>query len=103
MRFWKKLRKQNYFSKPSNSNQKLLSEQWKDPDFNKDELAFYYVRVLEMPTPHWTAYDAKFFDLKDIFEEVPMTTQEWAYTSPIWYSPPAQQQAELLSTKQDIK
>jgi hypothetical protein len=60
---------------------------WKDPDFNKDELAFYYVRVLEIPTPRWTAYDAKFFGVKDIPEEMPMITQERAYTSPIWYSP----------------
>ena len=66
-----------------------LSVVWRDPDFNKDELAFYYVRVLEIPTPRWTAYDAKFFGLKDIPKEVPMLTQERAYTSPIWYSPPA--------------
>ena len=64
-----------------------LATVWTDPDFNKDELAFYYVRVLEIPTPRWTAYDAKFFNLKDIPEEVPMVTQERAYTSPIWYSP----------------
>ena len=60
---------------------------WKDPDFNKDELAFYYVRVLEIPTPRWTAYGVKFFDLNDVPKEVPMVTQERAYTSPIWYSP----------------
>lgn len=64
-----------------------LAVVWQDPDFNKDELAFYYVRVLEIPTPRWTAYDAKFFGIKDIPEEVPMVTQERAYTSPIWYSP----------------
>ena len=64
-----------------------LAVVWQDPDFDKDELAFYYVRVLEIPTPRWTAYDAKFFSLKDIPEEVPMVTQERAYTSPIWYSP----------------
>ena len=64
-----------------------LATVWQDPDFNKDELAFYYVRVLEIPTPRWTAYDVKFFGLKDIPEEVPMVTQERAYTSPIWYSP----------------
>jgi len=68
-----------------------LAVVWKDPDFNKAELAFYYVRVLEIPTPRWTAYDAKFFNLTDIPEEVPMITQERAYTSPIWYSPSAQQ------------
>ena len=66
-----------------------LAVVWRDPDFDKDELAFYYVRVLEIPTPRWTAYDAKYFGLKDIPEEVPMVIQERAYTSPIWYSPPA--------------
>ena len=64
-----------------------LAVVWQDPDFDKDELAFYYVRVLEIPTPRWTAYDAKFFGLKDVPEQVPMETQERAYTSPIWYTP----------------
>ena len=68
-----------------------LAVVWKDPDFDKDELAFYYVRVLEILTPRWVAYDAKFFDLKDIPKEIPMVTQERAYTSPIWYSPSVQQ------------
>jgi len=64
-----------------------LAVVWTDPDFDGDELAFYYVRVLEIPTPRWTAYDAKFYGLKDLPEEIPMVTQERAYTSPIWYSP----------------
>lgn len=64
-----------------------LAVVWTDPDFDKDELAFYYVRVLEIPTPRWTAYDAKFFGLKDLLHEIPMVTQERAYTSPIWYTP----------------
>ncbi len=64
-----------------------LATVWRDPDFNADELAFYYVRVLEIPTPRWTAYDAKYFGLKGIPDEVPMVTQERAYTSPIWYTP----------------
>lgn len=64
-----------------------LAVVWADPDFNRDELAFYYLRVLEIPTPRWTAYDAKFFDLKDLPDETPMVTQERAYTSPIWYTP----------------
>ena len=64
-----------------------LAVVWKDPDFDPNELAFYYLRVLEIPTPRWTAYDAKYFQLKDIPEEVPMITQERAYTSPIWYTP----------------
>jgi hypothetical protein len=60
---------------------------WSDPDFDPDEQAFYYLRVLEIPTPRWTAYDAKFYRLKDLPEEVPMVIQERAYSSPIWYSP----------------
>ena len=64
-----------------------LAVVWIDPDFDKDELAFYYVRVLEIPTPRWTAYDAKYFQLKNIPKDVPMITQERAYTSPIWYTP----------------
>jgi len=64
-----------------------LAVVWKDPDFSKDELAFYYVRVLEIPTPRWTAYDAKYFGLKNLPQEVPMVTQERTYTSPIWFSP----------------
>jgi hypothetical protein len=59
---------------------------WKDPAFDPSLRAFYYARVLEIPTPRWTAYDAKRFDIK-LPPEVPMTTQERAYTSPIWYSP----------------
>ena len=63
-----------------------LSTVWKDPDFDSNEQAFYYVRVLEIPIPRWTAYDAKRFGVK-MGPEVPMTTQERAYTSPIWYIP----------------
>ena len=59
---------------------------WVDPDFNVEETAFYYARVIEIPTPRWTAYEAKRFDVK-MSDDVPMTTQERAYTSPIWYSP----------------
>ncbi len=59
---------------------------WKDPDFNPAQRAFYYGRVLEIPTPRWTAYDAKYFGIQ-LPKEVPMTTQERAYTSPIWYTP----------------
>ena len=59
---------------------------WKDPDFDPDKRAFYYVRVLEIPTPRWTAYDAKYFDI-DMPDEIPMTIQQRAYTSPIWYTP----------------
>ena len=59
---------------------------WKDPDFDPDKRAFYYARVIEIPTPRWTAYEAKRFNI-DMPDEVPMTTQERAYTSPIWYTP----------------
>ena len=63
-----------------------LSAVWQDPDFDLDERAFYYARVIEIPTPRWTAYDANFFGLK-MPEEVPMVQQDRAYTSPIWYTP----------------
>jgi len=59
---------------------------WTDPNFDPDQRAFYYARVLEIPTPRWTAYDAKFFDV-EMPDYVPMITQERAYTSPIWYTP----------------
>ena len=59
---------------------------WEDSDFNPEERAFYFGRVIEIPTPRWTAYDAKYFGLQ-MPPEVPMTTQERAYTSPIWYQP----------------
>jgi hypothetical protein len=59
---------------------------WKDPDFDPTLKAFYYARVLEIPTPRWTAYDAVYFKVK-IDPNVPMITQERAFTSPIWYSP----------------
>jgi hypothetical protein len=59
---------------------------WTDPDFDPEEAAFYYARVLEIPTPRWTAYEAKRFDV-EMPPEVPMTAQERAYTSPIWYAP----------------
>jgi hypothetical protein len=60
---------------------------WEDPDFDPDQHAFYYARVIEIPTPRWTAYDAKRYGLT-MDAEVPMVTQERAYTSPIWYTPP---------------
>ena len=64
----------------------LLTAYWKDPDFDPKEKAFYYVRVIEIPKPRWTAYDAKFFKVK-MPKEVPMVVQDRAYTSPIWYTP----------------
>ena len=59
---------------------------WEDPDFDPAQQAFYYARVIEIPTPRWTAYDAKFFNL-DPPKEIPMVTQERVYSSPIWYGP----------------
>jgi len=59
---------------------------WTDPDFDAKESAFYYARVIEIPTPRWTAYEAKYYKIK-MPEEVSMTTTERAYTSPIWYTP----------------
>ena len=60
---------------------------WTDPDFDPDISAVYYARVLEIPTPRWTAYDAVRFGIEMPSADVPMTTQERAYTSPIWYTP----------------
>ncbi|MEZ4331374.1 MAG: DUF3604 domain-containing protein [Myxococcota bacterium] len=62
----------------------LLSAVWRDPDFDPARSAVYYVRVLEIPTPRWTTYDAVRFGTP-LPEAYPGTTQERAYTSPIWY------------------
>jgi len=59
---------------------------WEDPDFDSSERAFYYGRVLEIPTPRWTAYDANYYGLT-LPKNVPMITRERAYTSPVWYTP----------------
>jgi len=64
----------------------MLFAYWTDPAFNAQERAFYYVRVIEIPTPRWTTYDAKFFKV-DLPKGVPTAIQERAYTSPIWYTP----------------
>jgi hypothetical protein len=66
----------------------LLTGFWKDPEFDPALRAFYYVRVIEIPTPTWLAYDAKRFGVK-MPDYVPMTVTNRAYTSPIWYSPAA--------------
>ena len=63
-----------------------LTGYWTDPDFDPKEHAFYYVRVLEIPTPRWTTYDAAFYGI-DLPDNVPATLQDRAYTSPIWYTP----------------
>jgi hypothetical protein len=59
---------------------------WQDPDFRPEQRAFYYARVIEIPTPRWSTYDAVRFG-ETVPKEVPLTTQERAYTSPIWYTP----------------
>lgn len=67
----------------------VLSVVWTDPQFNLAEDAFYYARVIEIPTPRWSAYDRKFFKIENrVSKGAPLTTQERAYTSPIWYSAP---------------
>jgi hypothetical protein len=63
-----------------------LSAVWRDPDFDPSQRAFYYGRVIEIPTPRWTAYDAKRFGTTPL-PQTPMTITERAYTSPIWYTP----------------
>jgi hypothetical protein len=63
-----------------------LGTVWTDPDFDPALSAFYYARVIEIPTPRWTAYDAVKFNVT-MPPDVVMETQERAYTSPIWYSP----------------
>ena len=63
-----------------------LAVHWTDPSFDPKQSAFYYVRVLEIPTPRWTTYDAAFFGIPRP-GNVPATVQDRAYTSPIWYTP----------------
>jgi hypothetical protein len=63
-----------------------LTAHWKDPAFDARQRAFYYVRVLEIPTPRWTTFDAKIFGVK-LPTDVPASIQDRAYTSPIWYTP----------------
>ncbi len=63
-----------------------LSALWRDPAFHPAQRAFYYVRVLEIPTPTWLAYDRKALGI-DLPKDARLVHQERAYTSPIWYSP----------------
>ncbi len=63
-----------------------LSAVWTDPDFDPSLRAFYYARVIEIPTPRWTAYDAMRFGIQ-MTPDVPMKQQERAWASPIWYTP----------------
>ncbi len=63
-----------------------LATVWTDPDFDPKQRAFYYARVLEIPTPRWIVYDAQRFGI-EIPEGATTIGQERAYTSPIWYTP----------------
>ena len=66
----------------------ILTGYWKDPAFDPTQKSFYYVRVIEIPTPTWLAYDRKNYNLYDEMPATaPYTSQERAYTSPIWYNP----------------
>jgi hypothetical protein len=63
-----------------------LGTVWKDPNFDPKQKAFYYARVIEIPTPRWSTYDAFRYGI-EIPKDAPTTTQERSYTSPIWYTP----------------
>ena len=63
-----------------------LSATWRDPDFNETERAVYYLRVLQIPTPRWTVYDAKFYQ-QELPQDSPLVIEERAYSSPVWYTP----------------
>jgi Protein of unknown function (DUF3604) len=63
-----------------------LATVWSDPDFDPDQRAFYYARVIEIPTPRWSTHDAFRFGV-EIPEGAPVSVQDRAYTSPIWYTP----------------
>ena len=64
-----------------------LAVVWRDSEFQADEKAFYYARVLQIPTPRWTAFDAKYFNTENMGPMVPMVLQERAYSSTTWYEP----------------
>lgn len=64
-----------------------LSVLWQDPNFDPDQAAFYYVRVLEIPSPTWILYDKVKYGVSDIANNAPLIQQERAWSSPIWYSP----------------
>ena len=66
-------------------NVRYSANAWTDPDFDPELPAVYYARVIEIPTPRWSAYDAARYQT-DMEDDVRMITQERAYTSPIWYT-----------------
>ena len=63
-----------------------IASVWRDPEFDADQRAFYYVRVLQNPTCRWSSWDALRNSLP-LLEDVPATLQERAWSSPIWYNP----------------
>jgi len=72
----------------NNIGEAVLGAYWEDPDFDPAESAFYYIRVLEIPTPSWLAYDKAFYgNTITLPKDAVMVQQERAYTSPIWYTP----------------
>ena len=64
-----------------------MAAHWVDPEFDPTQRAYYYIRVLEIPTPSWLAYDEAFYGPQDLPADAVMEQQDRAYTSPIWYTP----------------
>ncbi|WP_171237058.1 DUF3604 domain-containing protein [Ruegeria sp. HKCCA6837] len=64
-----------------------LGAHWVDPEFDSSQRAYYYIRVLEIPTPTWLAYDEAFYGNLNLPDDAVKVHQERAYTSPIWYTP----------------